>query len=164
MALPGCSLGHSFRVLAVDGVLYRRSFQPTVTKRRRFQRLWWVLSSALVLPNLQFGSINKREFATRIVVQRQEVMHRNGTCSLRIFFSGGNSCVPSVASDHRSSDKFGRTYERQILLNKGRRFLHLWFVKLIGLDMSEKHQNGRPTAKWKAKSRDRFGWAIGNRL
>ncbi len=34
----------------------------------------------------EFGSINKREFVTRIVVQRQDVTHRNGTCSLRIFF------------------------------------------------------------------------------
>jgi hypothetical protein len=32
---------------------------------------------ALVLPNLQFGSINKREFATRIVAVRQDVMCRN---------------------------------------------------------------------------------------
>ena len=32
-------MGHSFRVLAVDGVLSRRSFRPTVTERRRLQRL-----------------------------------------------------------------------------------------------------------------------------
>ncbi len=33
----------------------------------------------------EFGSINKREFATRIVAKRQEVTHRNGTCSFRFF-------------------------------------------------------------------------------
>ncbi len=32
-------MGHSFRVLAVDGVLSHRSFRPTVTERRRLQRL-----------------------------------------------------------------------------------------------------------------------------
>jgi hypothetical protein len=29
----------------------------------------------------EFGSINKREFVTRIVAQRQEVTYRNGTCT-----------------------------------------------------------------------------------
>ncbi len=31
--------GHSFRVLAANGGLYRRSSRPTVTERRRLQRL-----------------------------------------------------------------------------------------------------------------------------
>ena len=80
------------------------------------------------------------------------------------FFSGGNSCVPSVASDHRSSDKFGRTYERQIRLNGGATLSAFVVYAANRLGYPEKHQNGRPTAKWKAKSRDRFGCAIGNRL
>ncbi len=50
-----------------------------------------------VLPNLQFGSINKREFATRIVAQRQEITHKSGTCILH-FFSGGNYKFPILFS------------------------------------------------------------------
>ena len=50
-----------------------------------------------VLPNLQFGSIIKREFATRIVAQRQEITHKSGTCILH-FFSGGNYKFPILFS------------------------------------------------------------------
>ena len=91
-----------------------------------------------------FGSINIREFATRIVAKRQKVIVKTDfstmeilaslwfriTCfsavgitnsrfflsrirkfgrTVWIFYSQPNSCVPSVASDHRSSGKFGRT-------------------------------------------------------
>ncbi|MBQ5351909.1 MULTISPECIES: hypothetical protein [unclassified Bacteroides] len=36
---PLRKMGHSFRVLATYSYLFRRSFRPTVTKRRRLQRL-----------------------------------------------------------------------------------------------------------------------------
>ena len=95
----------------------------------------------------EFGSINIREFATRIVAKRQKVIVKTDfstmeilaslwfriTCfsavgitnsrfflsrirkfgrTVWIFYSQPNSCVPSVASDHRSSGKFGRTGEQ----------------------------------------------------
>ena len=69
------------------------------------------------MPNLQFA-----------LSQSDKISHQKQT-----LFSGGNSCAPSVASDHRSSDKFPilfkveflrpfgskRTeFERQIRLNR----------------------------------------------
>ena len=72
-----------------------------------------------VLPNLQFGSINKREFVTRIVAGRQEVTQGSGICALLYFFQRWelqipkffsaelqiqqNGGVPSVASEQSSS-------------------------------------------------------------
>ena len=52
----------------------------------------------------EFGSINIREFATRIVAKRQNVIVKAD-----VFFSGGNSCVPSVAANNVRARKFGRT-------------------------------------------------------
>ncbi len=53
----------------------------------------------------EFGSINKREFATRIVAQRQEVTRRNGVRTL--FFQRWELQIPDFFS--LPNYKFGRT-------------------------------------------------------
>jgi len=74
----------------------------------------------------EFGSINRREFATPIVARRQNIASKTNVFLLRItcFLSGGNykfpiflsaklqirrNNVPSVASEQSSNDKFGET-------------------------------------------------------
>ncbi len=46
------------------------------------------------------------EFETRLVAVRQDVTHESCTFCITDYFSGGNSCVPSVASEQSSNVKF----------------------------------------------------------
>ena len=57
-------MGHSFRVLAVDGVLSRRSFRPTVTERRRLQRLAFNAGGNIAVPFREGGFSPNVKFAT----------------------------------------------------------------------------------------------------
>ncbi len=156
--------GHSFRVLAVNCVLDRRSFRPTVIERRRFQRLNVTLVHKHPRPHctLYKSRIVNRQLIMRFSTQRLNATlvllfcvrcTYNALCSplwfcricnshcrksdkilhqKQTFFSGGNykfpiffsaklqirlNSVPSVASDHRSSDKFPTPAKLQIRLN-----------------------------------------------
>ena len=107
-------MGHSFRVLVVGWWLFRRSFQPTVTERRRFQRLQLQLS--FVLPNLSldlwaFAPLCSAEFVFwqhHYIASSQLALllcEKKVIVKTDVFFSGGNSCVPSVASERSSNVK-----------------------------------------------------------
>ena len=117
-------MGHSFRVLVVGWWLFRRSFRPTVTERRRFQRLQLQLS--FVLPNLSldlwaFAPLCSAEFVFwqhHYIASSQLALllcDKMLCVKTDAFFSGGNSCVPSVASERSSSDKFPNPFLSRIL-------------------------------------------------